>query len=77
MGDLGAQLNALTPEQRKAVMIRAQQEANQAIMKVRMNESIFVLLWIQSYSHLCLSFQQMVESMVKSCFEMCAGTSVR
>lgn len=47
------QLNQLTPEQRQAVLMQAQQEANQRIM------------------------QDMVQRMVKTCFNKCAGTSVR
>eukprot|EP00980_Cylindrotheca_fusiformis_P007801 scaffold1669_cov129-Cylindrotheca_fusiformis.AAC.12 len=45
------QLNQLTPQQRQAVLMRAQQEANQQIM------------------------QDMVQRMVKTCFNKCAGTS--
>lgn len=33
MADLGAQLSKLTPEQRQAVMVQAQNEANQAVMR--------------------------------------------
>ena len=33
MSDLGSQLNQLTPEQRQAVLARAQQEANQTVMQ--------------------------------------------
>jgi hypothetical protein len=43
----------LSPEQRQAVLMQAQQEANQRIM------------------------QDMVQRMVKTCFNKCAGTSVR
>ena len=43
----------LTPQQRQAVLMRAQQEANQQIM------------------------QDMIQRMVKTCFNKCAGTSVR
>ena len=32
MGDFGAQLNQLSPEQRQAIMMNAQQEANQQVM---------------------------------------------
>lgn len=47
------QINQLTPQQRQAVLMRAQQEANQQIM------------------------QDMIQRMVKTCFNKCAGTSVR
>ena len=47
------QLAQLTPQQRQAILVRAQQEANQQIM------------------------QDMLHRMVKTCFEKCAGTSVR
>jgi DNA-directed RNA polymerase specialized sigma24 family protein len=53
MADIGAQLNQLTPEQRQAVMMQAQQEANQSIL------------------------QELMKEMVTTCFEKCAGTSVR
>jgi hypothetical protein len=33
MSDLGSQLNQLTPEQKQAVLARAQQEANQQVMQ--------------------------------------------
>jgi Tim10/DDP family zinc finger len=46
------QINSLTPEQRQAVLMQAQQEANQRVM------------------------QDMVQRMVKTCFQKCAGTSV-
>jgi len=36
MADLGAQLNQLTPEQRQAIMMKAQQEANQQVMSEMM-----------------------------------------
>jgi hypothetical protein len=36
MADLGAQLNQLTPEQRQAIMMKAQQEANQQVMQEMM-----------------------------------------
>jgi hypothetical protein len=32
MSDLGSQIAQLTPEQRQAIMMKAQQEANQQIM---------------------------------------------
>lgn len=47
------QLAQLTPEQRQALMMQAQQEANQRVM------------------------QDMLQRMVKTCFDKCAGTSVR
>jgi DNA-directed RNA polymerase specialized sigma24 family protein len=47
------QLAQLTPQQRQAVLMQAQQEANQRIM------------------------QDLMQKMVKTCFEKCAGTSVR
>ena len=53
MSDLGAQLNQLTPEQRQAIMMKAQQEANEQVM------------------------QEMMKRMTSTCFEKCAGTSVR
>jgi hypothetical protein len=40
MSDLGAQLNQLTPEQRQAVMMQAQQEANQSILQELMKEMV-------------------------------------
>ena len=43
--------NQLTPQQQQAVMVQAQNEANQQIM------------------------QQMMDSMIKNCFEKCDGTS--
>jgi hypothetical protein len=46
-------LNNLSQEQQRAVMMRAQMEANEQVM------------------------QAMMEKMTKSCFEKCAGTSVR
>jgi hypothetical protein len=46
-------LSQLTPDQKQAIMVQAQQEANQAIM------------------------QKMMQSMMKTCFDKCAGTSVR
>jgi len=45
-------VNQLTPEQRQAVLMQAQQEANQRIMS------------------------DMIQRMVKTCFNKCAGTSV-
>lgn len=45
-------MSQLTPQQKQAIMMRAQQEANQKIM------------------------QAMMEKMVKTCFDKCAGTSV-
>lgn len=33
MADLGSQINQLSPEQRQAVLARAQQEANQQVMQ--------------------------------------------
>jgi hypothetical protein len=53
MADLGAQLSQLSPEQRQAIMIKAQQEANQSVM------------------------QEMMKEMITTCFDKCAGTSVR
>ena len=38
--DLGAQLSQLSPEQRQAIMIKAQQEANQSVMQEMMKEMI-------------------------------------
>jgi DNA-directed RNA polymerase specialized sigma24 family protein len=32
MSDLGSQLSQLTPEQRQAIMLKAQQEANNQVM---------------------------------------------
>ena len=40
MGDLGAQLSQLTPEQKQAVMVRAQQEANQQVMQEMMKDMV-------------------------------------
>ena len=40
MADIGAQLNQLTPEQRQAVMMQAQQEANQSILQELMKEMV-------------------------------------
>jgi DNA-directed RNA polymerase specialized sigma24 family protein len=40
MSDLSAQLNQLTPEQRQAVMMQAQQEANQSILQELMKEMV-------------------------------------
>jgi DNA-directed RNA polymerase specialized sigma24 family protein len=40
MADIGAQLNSLSPEQRQAVMMQAQQEANQSIMQELMKEMV-------------------------------------
>jgi hypothetical protein len=40
MADIGAQLNSLSPEQRQAVMMQAQQEANQTIMQELMKEMV-------------------------------------
>ena len=45
-------ISKFTPEQKQAVMVQAQQEANQRVM------------------------QGMVKSMVTTCFQKCAGTSV-
>lgn len=53
MADLGSQLSQLSPEQRQAIMMKAQQEANQQVM------------------------QEMMKHMVVTCFDKCAGTSVR
>ena len=53
MADLGAQLAQLSPEQRQAIMMQAQQEANQTVM------------------------QEMMKGMITSCFDTCAGSSVR
>jgi hypothetical protein len=53
MADLGSQLNQLSPQQRQAVLMQAQQEANQKIM------------------------EEMMKRMVTSCYDKCAGTSVR
>lgn len=36
MSDLGSQLAQLTPEQRQAIMVKAQQEANQQVMSEMM-----------------------------------------
>jgi Tim10/DDP family zinc finger len=36
MSDLGAQLNQLSPEQRHAIMMKAQQEANEQVMQEMM-----------------------------------------
>jgi len=40
MADLGAQLAQLSPEQRKAIMVQAQQEANQSVMQDMMKEMV-------------------------------------
>ena len=40
MENLSAQLNSLSPEQRQAVMMQAQQEANQSIMTNLMKEMV-------------------------------------
>ena len=40
MADLGAQLNSLSPEQRQALMVQAQQEANQSIMQEMMQKMV-------------------------------------
>jgi hypothetical protein len=53
MSDIASQLAQLTPEQRQAIMIKAQEEANIGIM------------------------QEMMKQMVSTCFDKCAGTSVR
>lgn len=38
MENLGAELNKLTPEQRQAIMMQAQQEANQSVMQEMMKQ---------------------------------------
>lgn len=38
MSDLGSQLAQLTPEQRQAIMMKAQQEANQQVMAEMMQK---------------------------------------
>jgi len=40
MGDLGAQLSQLTPEQRQAIMMKAQHEANQQVMEVMVKQMV-------------------------------------
>lgn len=40
MSDLGSQLSQLTPEQRQAIMMKAQQEANQQIMTEMMKNMV-------------------------------------
>ena len=40
MADLGAQLNQLSPEQRQAIMVKAQQEANQSVMQEMMKQMV-------------------------------------
>jgi hypothetical protein len=40
MADLGAQLGQLTPEQRQAIMVKAQQEANQTVMQEMMKRMV-------------------------------------
>jgi len=40
MADLGAQLAQLSPEQRQAIMVKAQQEANQAVMQEMMKDMV-------------------------------------
>ena len=39
MGDLGSQLNQLTPDQRQMVLARAQQEANQQVMQGKQHDT--------------------------------------
>jgi len=40
MADLGAQLNQLSPQQKQAVLMQAQQEANQKVMEEMMNKMV-------------------------------------
>ena len=40
MADIASQINQLTPEQRQAVMMRAKQEADQAIFSEMMKRSV-------------------------------------
>ena len=40
MADLGAQLAQLSPEQRQAIMIQAQNEANQAVLQEMMKDMV-------------------------------------
>lgn len=40
MADLGAQISQLSPEQRQAIMVKAQQEANQQVMQEMMKQMV-------------------------------------
>jgi hypothetical protein len=53
MTDPAAALQSLSPEQKQAVIMQVQQQANQQVM------------------------QEMMKNMATTCFEACAGTSVR
>jgi hypothetical protein len=40
MADLGSQLSQLSPEQRQQIMMKAQQESNQAVMQEMMKKMV-------------------------------------
>lgn len=84
MSDLGSQLNQLSPEQRQAVLARAQQEANQAVMQGQPKRCVAILRpsipLVQLYLILFFASQslptEMMKRMVAACYDKCAGTSV-
>ena len=81
MGDLGAQLNQLTPEQKQAVLVQAQQEANQQVMTGK-HGWVGVLRVILGPPNLTLVEShtryttEMMKRMVAACYDKCTGTSV-
>ena len=56
MADIGAQLNSLSPEQRQAVMMQAQQEANQSIMQELMKEMVTTCFEKCSGTSVCILY---------------------
>jgi predicted lactoylglutathione lyase len=79
-------MDQLSPEQRQAVLMQAQQEANQRIMQdVRYYLSVNQKGASARRSCMFFSLQvvvllishQLLQRMVKTCFNKCAGTSVR
>ena len=85
MSDLQSQLSQLSPEHRQAILVQAQQQANQAVMQGTYTRSCAPgqleatsKLPFQSdlmlFMLLCIT--EMMKKMVAACFDKCAGTSV-
>ena len=82
MADLGSQLNQLTPEQRQAIMVKVSTNERVAVARCRFDTYIRfltpLLLLPQAQQEANQQvMQEMMKNMVSSCFEKCAGTSVR
>lgn len=66
MSDLGAQLAQLTPEQRQAIMLKAQQEANQQVMSEMMKDMVG-----QCFDKCAGTSGDKLDSREQSCLAMC------